>query len=143
MISVRIIPDILTTNYYKTDPPQRLVYNNANWRLSSRPHAWSPPTDLYETEESVVVLVEIAGMEENDFSITIEKNILIISGVRPDTTERRAFYQMEIPFGEFSTHIEIPTAIDVEKVEAVYQDGFLKITLPKATPTSIKITSKD
>lgn len=143
MITVKIVPNRMSADRYRSEPPRRLVFDEASWRLNISPHVWSPPTDLYETEENIVVLVEIAGMGDNDFSIVIEKNFLIIAGNRPDVAERRAFYQMEIPFGEFGTRIEIPKAIDIEKVEAIYQDGFLKITLPKAKPTQIQITDKD
>lgn len=90
-------------------------------------------------QEKILVRVEIAGMHEGDFAISIDQNLLNISGVRSDVTERRAFYQMEIPFGEFSTVIEIPAPIDIDSVQAEYKDGFLLVTLPKAKPKEIKI----
>ncbi len=86
--------------------------------------------------------VEIAGMHEGDFTISIDQNVLSISGLRPDTAERRAFHQMEIPFGEFSTVVEISSPIDIDNVQAEYRDGFLLVTLPKAKPKEIKINKE-
>jgi HSP20 family protein len=110
-----------------------------HWRIAMRPHIWRPPTDVYETEDAIVIRVEIAGMREQDFSVALEDRTLTIRGVRSDPTERRAFYQMEIPFGEFSTEVELPAPIVNEGVEAVYRDGFLQITLPKARPQHIQV----
>jgi HSP20 family protein len=110
-----------------------------HWRIAMRPHVWRPPTDMYETEEAIVIRVEVAGMREQDFSVALEDRTLTIRGARSDPTERRAFYQMEIPFGEFSTEMELPAPIVNEGVEAVYRDGFLQITLPKARPQHIQV----
>lgn len=109
------------------------------WQVSIHSYAWRPPTDVYETEANFVVRVEAAGMRESDFAINAEDNFLIISGVRSEGPEWRAYRQMEIRFGEFSTAIEIPLGVDVSKAEADYQDGFLKVILPKLKPTNIII----
>ncbi len=98
-----------------------------------------PPTDVYETESSFVVRVEVAGMNELDFSINAEDNLLVITGVRRENPEWRAYHQMEIRFGEFSSAVEIPPSVDVSKADADYQDGFLTIILPKIRPTQIPI----
>lgn len=109
--------------------------------IVSRPHPWRPPTDVYETENAIVVRVEIAGMRESDFSISLVERSLLIKGIRQDVNERRAYYQMEIPYGEFSTELELPYPVVVEEIEAVYREGFLRIVLPKSHPHQIKITS--
>ena len=109
------------------------------WQVSLHSYAWSPPTDVYETESNFVVRVEAAGLRESDFTINAEDNFLVISGVRSESPEWRAYRQMEIRFGEFSTAIELPLGVDVSKAEADYQDGFLKVILPKLKPTNIII----
>jgi HSP20 family protein len=81
-------------------------------------------------------------MSEGDFSISIDQNILSIAGTRPEIEERRAYYQMEIPFGEFSTEVEIPSPVTIDEVRAEYRDGFLMVTLPKAKPKEIKINKE-
>ena len=109
------------------------------WQVSLHSYAWSPPTDVYETETNFVVRVEAAGMRESDFTINAEYNFLVISGVRTESAEWRAYRQMEIRFGEFSTTIELPLGVDVSKADADYKDGFLNVILPKLKPTNIII----
>lgn len=109
------------------------------WRNLNRPGVWRPLTDVYENEGAIVVRVEIGGMREEDFSIYLEERRLIIVGSRMDTLERRAYYQMEIPYGEFSTEVELPVPVEVESVSAVYRDGFLKVVLPKARSHLIRV----
>jgi len=102
-------------------------------------HVWNPPTDVYETENAVVVRVEIAGMQDEDFSVELDGRRLIIRGQRPDISERRAFHQMEIYFGEFNIEMLIPIPIETSQVEAVYSNGFLRVIMPKALPRQIAI----
>ena len=109
------------------------------WQVSIHSYAWTPPTDVYETETSFVVRLEVAGMRESDFTINVEDNFLVISGVRSELPEWRAYRQMEIRFGEFSTAVEIPLGVDVSKADADYLDGFLSVILPKLKPTNIII----
>lgn len=111
------------------------------WQVNVRSYSWSPPTDVFETETSFVVRVEVAGMRQSDFSMNIEGNYLVISGARCDSPERRAYHQMEIRFGEFSTAIELPSGVNVENAAAEYEDGFLTVVLPKIKTTGINILS--
>ena len=112
---------------------------HVDWRLSMRSPAWQPPTDVYEAEETIVVRVEIGGMREEDFSVELNGRILTIRGVRQDLPERRAYQQMEIRFGEFIIKVELPDYADPDRVQAVYSDGFLRVSLPKARPRQIPV----
>jgi HSP20 family protein len=98
---------------------------------------------VYETEDNFVVIVEIAGMYEKNFSVTLDQNVLTISGERPDTLERKSFHQMEIYFGEFVTEVELSSPIDVDRCVAEYTQGFLWVWLPKLTPKKIIISEGD
>ena len=109
------------------------------WQVGVHSYEWSPPTDVYETEVSFVIRVEVAGMRESDFTIDVEDNFMVITGTRGETPERRAYHQMEIRFGEFNTTVELPLGVDVSKADANYEDGFLNIILPKLKPTNITI----
>ena len=109
---------------------RREILHAVSWQIRS--HVWSPPTDVYETNEACIVLVEIAGMRDEDFEVSLENNTLLISGSRPDFLERRAYQQMEIRFGKFTTAVNLPGPVNVEQARAEYQDGFLTIILPKA-----------
>lgn len=108
-------------------------------RMFQHPHIWHPPTDVYETDQAVIVRVEIAGMHEEDFSIYLAGKYLVIRGQRPDIPEKRAYHRMEIFFGEFMTDVELPCPVNPEGVEAEYSSGFLKLVIPKETPLRIQI----
>lgn len=116
---------------------RREILHAVGWQVSS--NVWSPPTDAYETENEYVIRVEVAGMRESDFEITFEDGLLLINGLRPDIAERRAYHQMEIRFGKFSTAVVIPGPVDLDRSEARYADGFLMVKLPKAKSTDVKI----
>jgi HSP20 family protein len=116
---------------------RREILHAVSWQVHSS--VWSPPTDEYETEDVVVVRVEIAGMRDEDFEVSVENNTLLISGVRPDQHERRAYHQMEIRFGKFATTISLPSPVNVDEATAEYKDGFLTVTLPKVKPSQVKV----
>jgi HSP20 family protein len=116
---------------------RRKVIQAVSWQV--RASVWSPPTDMYETEKTYVARVEIAGMREDDFEVMVENNTLLISGTRPDFMEQRAYQQMEIRFGKFSTAVSLPGPIDMEQARAEYKDGFLTVIIPKATPNQNKV----
>jgi HSP20 family protein len=116
---------------------RREILQAVSWQVRSG--AWSPPTDEYETDNEVVVRVEIAGMRDEDFEVSVENDILLISGVRPDHLERRAYHQMEIRFGKFATSIGLPAPVNVDEARAEYKDGFLTVTLPKIKPSQVKV----
>jgi HSP20 family protein len=113
---------------------------DARWRVNRRSHLWRPPTDVLEMEEAYVVMVEVAGMRGAEFVVTYNKKILTIRGTRKDTSTQKAYHQMEIAYGEFSTEVRIQAPIDASKIEATYNDGFLKVVLPKSRPQHISIS---
>ena len=125
----RSLPAIIET--------RREIFHAISWQVRSS--VWSPPTDMYETQENFVVRLEIAGMREEDFEVAVENNVLVISGHRPDLNERRAYHQMEIRFGKFEVAVDIPFPVEIERSVAEYKDGFLLIQLPKASPKNIEV----
>ena len=109
---------------------RREILHAVSWQIHS--NVWSPPTDEYETEEAYVVRMEIAGMHEDDFEVSLENDTLLISGSRlDDLQERRAYQQMEIRFGKFASAVSLPGPVDIDRTRAEYKDGFLVIVLPK------------
>ena len=70
---------------------------------------WKPPVDIYETAEEVIVLVEVAGMNKKDIAVTLDNNILKISGIRPDYSPaaKNKIHQMEIDYGKFERMMKI------------------------------------
>lgn len=120
----------------KSDDMQLLTQTTA-WWLTMRTTAWRPPTDIFETDDEFIVRVEIAGMREDNFLIELNARTLIIRGLRQDISERRAYHQVEIRYGEFMIEIDLPAPIVAQSVEADYVAGFLQIRLPKARPKLI------
>jgi len=112
----------------------------SGWWVGRPSRVWRPPTDVYETEDAIVVQVEIAGVQPEDFRIELSDRFLSIAGTRADPDpERRAYHQMEIHFGEFRADVELPGPVDREHITAEYGGGFLRVNLPKLRPTQIEI----
>ncbi len=106
---------------------------------------WRPPTDVYETDEALVVNMAIAGASEKDISIVLEGDTLTISGRRIDPSDHKklCFYLMEIRYGYFERSISLPKYVDENNIEARYKDGFLSINVPKsARPRDVAKTVK-
>ena len=95
---------------------------------------WVPNTDVYTTEDGLVVKVELAGMRREDLDLALEGNRLVISGQRPDgcRTPGCKFLVMEINYGAFECVIDIPAAYDLSQARATYQNGFLRVDVPRA-----------
>ncbi|HTL78156.1 MAG TPA: Hsp20/alpha crystallin family protein [Candidatus Babeliales bacterium] len=95
---------------------------------------WSPALDLYESGDHFVAVVELPGMRKDVIDISLHDGTLTISGERKresnnngETAQRTERY-----VGTFRRSIALPTRVDPSKVVASYEDGILKVTLPKA-----------
>jgi HSP20 family protein len=107
--------------------------------------SFSPPMDIYETEDHLVVLLEIAGMKTEDIHVTFGKDILSISGFRkePSSPPKTRLHQMEIDYGRFQRTIRIPFPLRSDDFKASYRQGFLVITVPKIKePVSLNVEVK-
>jgi len=133
----------------KSEPIQPIWYNSdesqplsggKRWRNGVRSSIWRPPTDVFENEHEVIVRVEIAGMREDDFSISLNGDRLTVRGNRPDIQEKRAYHQMEIFFGEFNVEVNLPAPVFADQVVAEYQAGFLRLVFPKDKPKKIQVS---
>jgi HSP20 family protein len=112
----------------------------SGWMVGRHTRVWRPPTDVYETENHIVVQMEIAGVRQDDFSIVLHDGRLTITGTRGDSEpERRAYHQMEIHLGEFRSDVELLGVVDEQGITAEYNQGFLRVILPKAKPQTIQI----
>ncbi|MGD2039713.1 MAG: Hsp20/alpha crystallin family protein [Anaerolineae bacterium] len=111
------------------------------WVSKSQRKTWRPPTDVYETDDYLVVKVEIAGMEGKDFAISLDGKRLVVSGVRHDPAAKLGYQQMEIPYGGFETDVYLTRAVDEDRIEATYQNGFLSVVLPKAKPHQVPVVN--
>lgn len=108
--------------------------------------AWSPALDVEETEEGFVLHVELPGVTADDVEVSLEDDVLTITGERGFYTDKAAegFRRIERRFGRFHRAIRLPDRVDVNAVEASYRDGLLTITVPKAEeakPRRIEVKS--
>src|SRR3989454_11279428 len=93
---------------------------------------WVPNTDVYSTDNGLVVKVELAGMRSEHLEIIVEGNRLRISGTRPDgcRAAKASFLVMEINYGPFESVLELPPGYDLSQAKAAYLNGFLRIDVP-------------
>ncbi len=129
--------------YDKPEPDRGLaqIYRLHQWVFVRHTAAWRPPTDVYELPERLVVMVEVAGMHDQAFHVVLQGRRLLISGARQrETLADCAYHQMEILHGEFRTEVELPWPVDQDQATAVYQDGFLRVELPRAPQHTVQIT---
>jgi HSP20 family protein len=93
---------------------------------------WTPNTDVYVTEDGLVMKVELAGMRKEDLQLVIDGKKVKISGQRPDgcRAPKCKFLVMEINYGAFESVIELPEGYDLTMAKAAYQNGFLRIDVP-------------
>jgi HSP20 family protein len=121
------------------DDPFAELYGEFRDRL--RGDRWQPDVDVFETEKSVVVRAELAGVRGEDLRVTVDGDTLRISGVRlaPEPADLRRLHQMEIATGPFERRLRIPIAFEREGVTAHLDDGFLTVTLPKRVPVRRRV----
>ena len=105
---------------------------------------WSPALDLYESGDHFVAVVELPGMPKEKIDISLHDGTLTISGERKrESNNGETAQRTERYVGTFRRSITLPTRVDAGKVSATYQDGILKVTLPKAEeakPKQIKVS---
>ncbi|MCX7625685.1 MAG: Hsp20/alpha crystallin family protein [Candidatus Sumerlaeaceae bacterium] len=104
-----------------------------------RPHfmpttrTWTPPTDIYETENDIHIRMELAGVQENDVEVKLSGRYLIVRGKREDTSnvQKENYHLMEIQYGCFQRVFALPEIFSPEDVSAHLENGFLTIILKK------------
>lgn len=92
-----------------------------------------PRADIFETEDAYLIKLDMPGVDENKIDITLEKNTLTINGY--SNVERPQGYSLaaaEYRIGDYERSFRLTDKINQEDIEAVYEDGVLKLNLPKA-----------
>lgn len=95
-----------------------------------------PPVDVYQTETEVIVLMDIAGILREEIELRAEGRKLLIRGERKPLSgpRKRQYSQMEIAHGAFQRLIDLPAVVNPGAAQCSYEDGILKIELPRAEP---------
>ncbi len=98
--------------------------------------SFQPLADVYYVKQSnsVIVKLEIAGIQPDDARLTVQDKTLIIEGSRVDPHQEgeKVYQQMEIDYGHFKRKIMLPVSVDADNAKASYMDGFLTIEMPVA-----------
>ncbi len=102
---------------------------------------WHPPTDVFHTDDKLIILSEIAGISRDKIKITQDGNLLRIEGERDEMVieERSTFLNMEINYGPFERNIHLPREFVGGKISARYVNGFLKIEVTRTQSSTIKV----
>jgi HSP20 family protein len=102
-----------------------------------------PHADIYETNDTILVVADMPGVDENSVNITLEQNVLTINGyaalVEP---EGYRLGYAEYRVGDYQRQFTLSDQIDRDKIEATVKDGVLRLHLPKVRPTAKKIAVK-
>ncbi|MDX9954678.1 MAG: Hsp20/alpha crystallin family protein [Anaerolineae bacterium] len=121
---------------------QELVEGDAE-RTRSR-LVFIPRVDIYEMNDAIVILADMPGVDPTSVDITLERNVLSISGyVAPSYPEGYSLAWAEYRIGDFQRSFTLSQEIDQENIQATVKNGVLRLHLPKAIPTTRKIAIKD
>jgi HSP20 family protein len=95
---------------------------------------FSPSVDVVETNDQIKVSAELPGLDDGDIEVSLDRGVLTISGEKSEEhkEERENYYRAERTYGSFRRSIPLPAEVNEDEVEAVFQNGVLTITLPKA-----------
>jgi HSP20 family protein len=112
-----------------------------DWALGG---SWAPAVDIYEHEGNIVLTAELPGVDPKDVDIRVENNVLTLRGERKwsDEVQRESYHRVERAYGSFARSFTLPNVVNTEKIKADFEDGMLKLVLPKreeAKPKQISI----
>jgi len=108
---------------------------------------WAPAVDIYETEKEIVLKADLPGMNLADVDISLNNNVLSVRGERKfekDVKEDN-YHRVERTYGNFVRTFTLPNTVNADQIEASYENGVLRITMPKreeARPKQIKVNVK-
>ena len=95
---------------------------------------WMPPIDMAETDDELILTMEMPGVREKDVTVSITGDLLSIKGQRrPDdaAADRKPLHGERL-YGQFERLIQLPLPVQGDKVKASSRDGVLQISLPKS-----------
>jgi len=106
-----------------------------------------PSIDIYQDKDNVIIEAPLAGVDPEKVKVVIENDVLIIEGDshKQSEVDEENYYRKEVRYGSFHRAVALPTSVIGDKAKAEYEDGILKITVPrveKVKPKSVKIEVK-
>jgi HSP20 family protein len=126
-----------SANLTPRDPFFRLIdtfFNQEAGNEDVAGRSWMPPVDIQETEEGYRLTAELPGLTKDDINITLENNVLRLSGERKfeKDVKKESYHRIERAYGTFGRSFVLPQQVSSDKVEAAFKDGILTVTVPKA-----------
>jgi len=108
---------------------------------------WWPTVDVSENKDNFIIKAELPGMDDKDVSVTISGNVLTIKGEKKKEEEDKDehHYRAERYYGSFQRSFQLPASVQAHEVEAAFEKGILRVTLPKveeAKKKEVKIKVK-
>ncbi len=109
--------------------------------------AWTPPVDIFETDDKVILKADLPGIDQRDIDVRIEDNTLILRGERKFEKEQNQedFHRIERAYGAFQRTFRLPGSVDQNRVIATHKDGVLEVVLMKkedTRPVQIRVEVK-
>ncbi|MCL5007010.1 MAG: Hsp20/alpha crystallin family protein [Patescibacteria group bacterium] len=107
-----------------------------------------PAMDVYETDKEVIAELNLPGVDPDKVNVSVKDQVLRVSGSMEEKKEEKGkgYWKQEIRRGSFERAVRLPIAVEEKKVEATYEKGVLKVTMPKAaaprTETKVKVKAK-
>lgn len=117
-----------------------------DWPMNNR-HSFVPAVNIWQDQDNVYVSSPLAGYDPKNINVSVENDVLTIEGKEESKSEvdEKNYYRKEIRYGSFHRAVALPAAVDNEKVVAEFENGVLKITLPKeerVKPKSVEVKIK-
>jgi len=106
----------------------------AGLRPDDPEQVWTPPVDIIEQGDALVLLVDLPGMKREDIGLMVDQDSLTIEGQRPGMDSGTGI-RLERPAGRFRRSFRIGVPVNPSDVQAVYRDGVLQIIVPRVAPT--------
>mgnify|MGYP003575200020 CR=1 FL=1 len=102
--------------------------------------AWAPSVDIYENKDQIVLEAELPGMKQDDFDLSIENSVITLRGERrfEKTDEADNYHRVERSYGAFTRSFTLPQTVSAEGATAEYNNGVLRVTLPKREETKAR-----
>lgn len=116
-----------------------------DWALrDSAGAAWVPPVDILEQNDAIRIMAEIPGVNPDEVKISVEGNVLTISGSKGQVAEEKTerVHRYERTYGAFERTFTLPASVDADRIQASYNQGVLTVALPKvekARPRQIEV----
>jgi HSP20 family protein len=108
---------------------------------------FTPAVDVYQDKDNVIVEAPLAGVDPEKVNISVENDVLHIEGnsEHKSEVEEKNYYRQEVRYGRFYRSVALPTHVKADKAKATFENGILKVIIPKAgeaKPKSIKVVIK-